>query len=224
MPGIRLQATILFLKRYAFSVISHVIVSIGLGFAAGIQPGPFQAFLVSRALQDGWRHALPAAFAPLLSDVLPVTLSLALLTSLPRGLDSILSMVGGAFVLFLAYGAYRSFRSYSFNSTTLLYSRRRNFFKAVTVNLLNPNPYLFWSLVMGPLVLAAWTESSSAGVAMVGVFYGSIVATSLAIIVGIAGVGRLFPRINRVLLGLSALVMGVFGVYQLYHGASSLWL
>ncbi len=205
-------------------MISHVIVSIGLGFAAGIQPGPFQAFLISRALQDGWRHSLPAAFAPLLSDILPVTLSLALLTSLPRELDSILSMVGGAFVLLLAYGTYRSFRNYCFNSTTLLHSRRRNFVKAVTVNLLNPNPYLFWSLVMGPLVLKAWTESSAAGVAMVAVFYGSIVATSLAIVLAFAGFGRLFPQINRALLGMAAVVMVVFGVYQLYRGVSSLWL
>lgn len=37
-------------------------------FAAAVQPGPFLTYLVSLALGNGWRRALPAVLAPLLSD------------------------------------------------------------------------------------------------------------------------------------------------------------
>ena len=39
-----------------------------LAMSATIMPGPFQAFLLSKALQNGWKRTLPAAFAPLVTD------------------------------------------------------------------------------------------------------------------------------------------------------------
>lgn len=201
--------------------MTHILLAITLGFAAGIQPGPFQTFLISRTLQDGWRHALPAAFAPLLSDILPVSLSLLVLTSLPGWMSNIVSILGGCFILFLAYSAFRSARDYSLDPAALVSSRRQNFVKAVTVNLLNPNPFLFWSLVMGPLLLKALRESIAIGVAMLSVFYGTIVFVCGAIVFLFAGVGTLFPGITRVLLGASAIALAAFGVYQLYIGMSS---
>lgn len=201
---------------------AHLLLGLALGFAAGIQPGPFQTFLVSRTLQDGLRHALPAAFAPLLSDVVPVSLSLLLLTSLPAWMDNVLYFGGGCFILFLSWNAYKSFRAFGFNPAALQQSGRQNFMRAVTVNLLNPNPYLFWSLVMGPLLLKAWRESTIAGIAVVVVFYGTIVLTCVAVIVLFAGVGKLFPRVNRALVGVSAIALAAFGLYQLYLGAASL--
>ncbi len=154
-------ATIASRERSATSLLSYVVLGITLGFAAGVQPGPFQTFLISRTLQDGWRHSLPAACAPLLSDIPAVTLALLLLTSLPVWMENTLYFAGGFFVLFLAYRAFKSFKNYTFSQTVLLQSGRQNFLKAVTVNLLNPSPYLFWSLVTGPLLLRGWREGSS---------------------------------------------------------------
>ena len=200
----------------------YVLLGATLGFAASIQPGPFQTFLISRTLQDGWRRTLPAAFAPLLSDIPPVMLALLVLTSLPAGAEGILYLVGGCFVLFLAYGAFRSFQSYSFNPAALLQSGRRNFLKAVGVNLLNPNPYLEWGFVMGPLLLKGWRESHLYGAAFAVAFYAAIVATCAGIILLFAGVSRVFPRVNRILLGISVVALAAFGIYQLYLGAASL--
>ena len=35
----------------------------------------------------------------------------------------------------------------------------QSFLKATAVSLLNPNPYISWSTVMGPMVLRAWAEA-----------------------------------------------------------------
>jgi len=204
-------------------VISYLALGITLGFAAGAQPGPFQTFLISRTLQHGWRHTLPAAFAPMLSDILPVALALLLLTSLPTWTENVLYLVGGCFVLFLAYGAFKSFRKYTFNQEALLRSGRQNFVNAVTVNLLNPNPYLFWSLVAGPLLLKGWREAPVDGIAMAASFYAALIGTSAGIVLLFAGIGRLFPKVNRILLGISAVALALFGFYQLWLGANSLW-
>lgn len=61
-------------------LVENVFLGSGLAFAAAVQPGPLQAFLVSRVVARGWRHTLPACIAPLLSDG-PIAL---LLTQPPR--------------------------------------------------------------------------------------------------------------------------------------------
>jgi len=203
-------------------LISYVLLGITLGFAAAVQPGPYQTFLISRTLQNGWRTTLPAVFAPLLSDVPAVTLALLLLTSLPAWMENALYFVGGFFVLFLAYGAFKSFRNYSFNQAALLGSKRQSFLKAVTLNLLNPNPYLYWSLVSGPLLLRGWRESAASGIAMASSFYATMLLTCAGIILLFAGIGRLFPKVNRILLGVSVVALAAFGCYQLWLGFSSL--
>ncbi len=203
-------------------MISHIILGITLGFAAAVQPGPYQTFLISRTLQDGWRHALPATFAPLLSDAPAITVALLLLTSLPAWMQNVLYLVGGCFVLYLAYGAYRSFRRYSLDRVALLQSGRQNFVRALALNLVNPNPYLFWSLVLGPLVLKGWRESAIFGVAMVSSFYATMVSVCIGIVLLFAGLGRLFPKVNRILIGVSVVALAAFGCYQLWLGITSL--
>ncbi|HDZ24803.1 MAG TPA: lysine transporter LysE, partial [Desulfobacteraceae bacterium] len=55
-----------------------------LALAATLIPGPFQAFLVSYALRNGWKRTLPAAFAPLISDGPVIFLVLFVLVKTPK--------------------------------------------------------------------------------------------------------------------------------------------
>jgi threonine/homoserine/homoserine lactone efflux protein len=202
----------------------YLILGITFGFGAAIQPGPLQTFLISRALHGGWRSTLPAACAPLVSDIPIVILVLLLLSRLPDWAINVLYLAGGCFVLFLAYSAIKSFRHYSFNQTALLQSRRQNFFKATVVNLLNPNPYLAWSLVMGPTLLRGWREDPVNGIALAGGFYVTLICTTGGIILLFAAIRRLGPKVNRILIGVSAIALAGFGLYQIWLGASALWL
>ena len=57
-------------------MLGYIAQGLGYGFAAAVQPGPFQTYVLSQALNRGWRRALPMALAPLLSDAPIITLML----------------------------------------------------------------------------------------------------------------------------------------------------
>jgi threonine/homoserine/homoserine lactone efflux protein len=197
---------------------------ISFGFAAGVQPGPLQTFVISRTLNYGWRPTLPAAAAPIISDLPIVALVLLILNNLPLWVENVLHFGGGLFVLFLAWGAFKSFRHYSMQQAAPVKSGRRNLIDAVLMNLLNPNPYLTWSLVLGPILLQGWRESPANGIGLIAGFYGAIIATTAGIILLFGTVRRFGPKVSRILLGISAVALAGFGFYQLYLGAAALWL
>ncbi len=201
----------------------YLFFGLSFGFAAAIQPGPFQTFLISRSLNNGWRSTLPAAFAPLVSDIPIILLVLLLLSRVPAWMQNFLYLAGGLFLLYLSYGAFRSFRQFKGYQTVAAESGRQNLFKAAFVNLLNPNPYLEWSLVMGPLLLKGWRETPGNGVALVGGFYFAIIVICAGIILLFASIRRMGVKVSRALIGISAIALAGFGLYQLWLGVNGLW-
>ena len=89
-------------------MLRYLVIGMTFAFAAAVQPGPFQAFLLSQALTRGWRRTLPAAFAPLLSDGPIILLVLLVLTHVPAWLVTVLQGLGGIFLLYLALGAWKT--------------------------------------------------------------------------------------------------------------------
>jgi hypothetical protein len=86
------------------------------------------------------------------------------------------------------------------------------------MNALSPGPYLFWSLVTGPILLAGWRQAPALGVGFLIAFYATMVA-SLAAIILVFGIARsLGPRLTHFLLGSSAIALLGFGLYQLTLG------
>lgn len=200
----------------------YLILGATYAFAAAVQPGPLQAYLVSRALSDGWRRTLPAAVSPLLSDGPIIVLVLVVLSRLPARLEPVLRCAGGAFLLFLAAGAFRAWRDYRGTNDAGPQSARRSVLRATVVNLLNPGPYLGWSLVMGPLLLKGWRETPANGIALLAGFYGTMVVSLAGIITLFATTRGLGPRVGRGLVGVSAVALACFGCYQLWSGTKSL--
>jgi threonine/homoserine/homoserine lactone efflux protein len=123
--------------------------------------------------------------------------------------------------LYLAYSTYRSWKSFDPNIPLDQGGPQRSVLKAALVNLLNPNPYIFWSLVTGPILLAGWRETPLHGAGFVAGFYVTMIL-GLCTFILVFGLARHFgPRLNRVLLGLSALTLFFFGLYQLWNGMMS---
>jgi threonine/homoserine/homoserine lactone efflux protein len=196
----------------------YILQGIGYGFAAAAQPGPLQTYLISKTLLKGWKRALPAAFAPLLSDGPIIILSLLIISQVPLWLQRFLYIAGGLFLLYLAYGAYKSWQNFDSRIAGMETGTRQNLLKAALINALNPNPYIFWSLVTGPILLKGWRETPLHGVVFVAAFYGTMIL-SLATIILVFGFARqLGPKVNRTLLGLSALALLCFGLVQLWLG------
>jgi threonine/homoserine/homoserine lactone efflux protein len=201
----------------------YLIFGMTYAFAAAVQPGPFQAFLLSQTSRNGWRRTLPAAFAPLVSDGPIILLVLLVLSRVPGWLVTVLQGAGGLFLLFLAYGAWTTWRRGAVPPAASGPDRQQTLLKAALVNLLNPNPYLGWSLVMGPLLLKGWREAPANGLALLAGFYSTLVVSTMGIILLFGLAGSFGPKVSRILVGISALALAAFGVYELWLAGGALW-
>lgn len=205
-------------------MFEHIAIGGGIAFAAAVQPGPLQAYLLSRVVSIGWRRTLPAALAPVISDGPIALLALLVLGQLSPALQSTLRAAGGLLLLFLAWKAFRQWRRNEAATSEQGGKVPRTLLEAVLVNILNPNPYLGWTLILGPIVIGAWRQSPSAGVAVVAAFYATMV-TMLGVLIVAFGTARfLGSRFQRALLLVSAMVLAGLAVYQLVISASSFGL
>jgi threonine/homoserine/homoserine lactone efflux protein len=171
-------------------VLEYLFIGSGFAFAAAIQPGPLQAFLLSSVAQKGWKRTLPASCSPLLSDGPIALLVLLVLNRVPETMRRVLQAAGGILLIYLAWASYRQWRKQNTLGSETNDSAPRTFVQAATVNLLNPNVYLSWSLVLGPAVLA-----------------GTILLFGTTRFLG--------PRGRRALILVSAITLAALGVYQL---------
>jgi threonine/homoserine/homoserine lactone efflux protein len=198
-------------------MINYIIFGITYSFACVVQPGPFQAFLFSQSIKNGWRKTIPLVFAPLMSDLPVILLVLLVLTNVPHEVLQVLQIVGGLFLLYLAYNAYQAWRSFTPNIEEEI-APQFTVFKAVLVNVLNPNPYLAWSLILGPMLIKSWNEAPLNGIVLLISFYGSMVIYSIGL-TGLFAAARNFgPRISRIAIGISVVAFAAFGIYQLWNG------
>jgi threonine/homoserine/homoserine lactone efflux protein len=199
-------------------MLKYIAIGGGLAFAAAVQPGPLQAYLLSRVTAVGWRRTLPASFAPLLSDGPIAVLALLVLGRLSLVAHAVMRTAGGVLLLYLAVRAFQHWRADAPDSHGARHGTPRTLLEATLVNVLNPNPYLGWSLVLGPVVVAAWRESPGEGVAVVVAFYATMVTMLAAFILAFGSTRFLGPKLRRVLLFVSALILAGLGIYQLIVG------
>lgn len=196
----------------------YIIQGIGYGFAAAVQPGPFQTYIISQTLTRGWRRILPASFAPLVSDGPIIALCLFVLSQVPIWLQRFLYIAGGSFILYLAYGAYRSWKYYNVSTPIAESNTQQSILKAALTNILNPNPYIYWSLVTGPILLKGWRESPINGLGFLMGFYLTLIF-GIGMVIIIFGTARqMGSKVSRALLGISAIALLCFGLYQLWLG------
>jgi len=205
-------------------MLTYFAIGLPLGLSAAGQPGPFQAYLLSQSIKKGWLATLPAALAPLLSDGPIIVLMVLILTRFPAWLLSAIKIGGGLFLLYLAWGAYRTFRTYDFEAQAEsgVDVAERSVLKAALLNLLNPNPYLYWGGIGGPFLIEGWRQSPGRGVGFLLGFYTTMLGGSAALIVLFGAASQTGPKVSRILSGLSAVLLLAFGAFQLWSGLSGL--
>lgn len=201
----------------------YLTLGITFGIASTIQPGPFLIYIISQTLEHGWRRSLPMSLAPMIADVPIATVVLLILSQLPPWLESALRLSGGLFILNLCYGAFKSWRDYDYTKINISSSQQQSLLNAIVVDWLNPYPYLGWSLILGPLFLKGWEEAPANGIALLSGFYFTMITSLAGIIILFAATRTLGYRINRIMIGLTAIALAGFGLYQLWLGIISLW-
>lgn len=197
-------------------MLEYIVIGSGFAFAAAFQPGPLQAFLLSRVAADGWRRTLPAAVAPLISDGPIALLALTVLHHVARGFESFLKAIGGVVFLYFAARTFIQWRRARRGTTREAQSSPRTLLQAVVVNIINPNPYLAWSLILGPMALEAWAEAHAYAVALVASFY-TVMVFSLALFILLLGTtSYLGPRVRQGLLLVSSFALAAIAIYSFW--------
>jgi threonine/homoserine/homoserine lactone efflux protein len=200
------------------TIISLFLQGAALGLTAAITPGTFQTYLISETLTGGFRKAAPIAFAPLISDIPIIILTLMLLNQLPEYFLRFVSLAGGLFALYLAWRLWNSWRSGTELKIEDEQPQKGSLLRGVIANFLTPGPYLFWTLVNGPILLEAGRQSIVLGASFLIGFYGIMIAGLLGITLLIAQARRLGPSVVRGLLLLSSLILVVFASLLIYQG------
>lgn len=199
---------------------AYIVQGILFGFAAAAQPGPLQTYIISQSLTRGWKKSLPAAFAPLVSDGPIIALCLLVLSQVPVWFQKFLYIAGGLFVLYLAYGAYKSWKNFAPTTSTAETGTQQSILKAAFVNVLSPGPYIFWSLVTGPILITGWRETPVFGITFMLGFYSTFILFLMLIIFVFGAMRNLGEKVRRALIGLSAVALFCFGLYQLWLGVN----
>jgi len=208
-------------------MLSNILIGISYALSAGLQPGPLQAFFLSKVAENGWEKTLPAAFAPLLSDGPIALVSILLLNNLPPSFRDWLQLAGGFLLLYFAWSSFRRRGEAEISQEdTSRDSQPKTIGQAALINLLNPNPYLGWSLVMGPAVLTAWSTGPDQAIFLLLAFYITMISTSMVMIYLMGRALLLGPNAGKMLSTISALLLVILGLYFLYQAAGHLvgWL
>lgn len=197
--------------------MTEFLLGAGIGWAAGLTPGPLHTLILSVSLKRGFRAGAAVAFAPPLADIPVIPVALLLVGSLSDGWIRGLALAGGLFIIWLGIEGTRT----SDDEEPEDIRAGSDLWKGIVTNLLNPHPWIFWLTVGAPILVTAWTDNPGRAVAFLAGFYGLMVLTKI----GVAWVSSQGRRLQgtvwyRRLVVASGLLMVVLGVFVLAGAAT----
>jgi threonine/homoserine/homoserine lactone efflux protein len=187
------------------------------GLSAGLTPGPILTLVIYQTLKHGIKEGVKVAMAPLLTDVPIVIVSLFLLARMSnmKSVLGLLSIFGGIYLFYLAYESIR-FKGANLNNED---AKPQSIKRGVMANFLNPNPYIFWISIGGPLVLKASQVHIAASILFIVPFYALLVGSKCMVAV-ISGNSRGFLKSTHYIITIRALgcILIIFGILFVRDG------
>ncbi len=188
-----------------------------LGLTAGLSPGPLLTLVVSETLQHGFRSGAKIALAPIITDAPIVIVTLLIATQL-SDIDSLLgviSLIGGCYVLYIAYESTRQKE----NEHRQRQPSHRSLVKGVLANALSPHPYMFWLSIGAPTVAKSIDVSIAAPVLFIGCFYLFLVGSKI-LLAALVGKSRFLLSGSPYIYTMKflALTLGIFGIVLFLDG------
>jgi len=206
-------------------LLSLITSGISLGLSAGMLPGPLQTILIQNTLAHGWRYSIIGIFSPLVADIPVILLVMVVLSQFPPEMARLLQIGGGFFLLYMAWGGWKSWRAGESVSSSPAdnpierQSRRKYFARVVTINLLSPGPYIFWGTVNGPLLRQGLDDSVLSGLAFMLAFYGTFLGILAGWVLVFERLRRVNPKVTRALVLVTVIVLALLGVSLIAQGA-----
>ena len=200
-------------------ILGLAFAGIALGVIEGIKPGPLLTMVIRETLTGGLRAGVRTAAAPIFTDGPLILVSLLManwVADQPTVLWAI-SILGAAF---LAWMGIECFGIEPPSPDVQEAEVTGSFKRGVLTNLLNPNVYIFWFLIGGPLMASAASEEPIAPVAYAVCFLLSVILVKVVIAYLFDRTrGRLSVRAYRFALSLCGIGMLAFSAgfaYQAY--------
>lgn len=195
---------------------SLLISGVVLGLSAGLSPGPMLTLVISQTIRHGLREGVKVALAPLLTDT-PIVIACLLFLSIFSDIKAalgVISLSGGIYLFYLGLNSIR-FKTVSLQEDIDPKSLK----KGLIVNFLNPNPYMFWVSIGGPLVLKASSTSLVSAAAFILPFYVLLVGSKIVVAI-VSGRSRnlLRSRHYKIVIRILGLVLIGFGGLFLRDG------
>ena len=200
-------------------ILGLAAAGIALGIMEGIRPGPLLTMVIRETLTGGWSAGARAAAAPIFTDG-PLIVVSVLLSGWVAKQPTLLFMISVLGAGFLVWFGVDCFRIEPPGSDIGKQEVTGSFRRGVITNLLNPNVYVFWFLIGGPLMASAADEEPLAPVAYALSFLISIIIVKMIIAYFFDRTrGSLSPKAYRVALGICGFGMLAFAAgfaYQAY--------
>jgi threonine/homoserine/homoserine lactone efflux protein len=188
-----------------------------LGLFCGLAPGPLLALVLAQTLRHGAREGCKIALAPLVTDVPIIVLALVLAAKLAqlRLWLGIMSIAGGAFVLYLAWDGFGPVPV----AAAAPAERPRSWLKGILTNLLNPHPWLFWLTVGAAILAKGMAQSWLPALAFLCGFYLLLVGSKVLVVL-LAARSRewLAGRPYRVVMRVLAVLLAFFALLLFREG------
>lgn len=194
-----------------------------MGLTAGLSPGPLLTLVIAESLQHGIRAGIKVALAPLLSDAPIIVLTVWLVGQLSglQGVLALLSVLGSAYILHMAYATARS----TLPVGQVTQQSSASIRKGVLTNVLSPHPYLFWLTVGATTLLKASAVHALAPVLFMLGFYLPLVGSKVVLAVLVGQYRHLLSeRAYRVVMRTLALLLALFAGLVLLDGLQLLGL
>ncbi|DAC43001.1 MAG TPA: LysE family translocator [Candidatus Thalassarchaeaceae archaeon] len=200
-------------------VLSLSVAGVALGVIEGIKPGPLLTMVIRETLSGGLRAGVWTAAAPIFTDgplIIVSLLAASWISTRPSILIAI-SILGAAYLLKMGLECFTiEPPSYDLAEIDVSDSLKRG----VLTNLLNPNVYIFWFLIGGPLMASAADVEPLAPVAYAMTFLVSIIIVKSMIALAFDRTrGNLSHRSYSIMLSLCGVAMIFFAIgftYQAY--------
>ena len=194
-------------------ILGLAIAGTTLGIVEGIKPGPLLTMVIRETLSGGLRAGLWTAAAPIFTDGPLVIFSLFAAAWIATN-PSALLVITLAGAIFLAQMGYECFGLEPPNMDEDAPPPTGSFLRGVITNLLNPNVYVFWFLIGGPLMASAADEEILAPIAYAITFLVTIMLTKATIAYAIhRASGNISATVYRRLLAICGIVMIGFSLY-----------
>ena len=193
------------------------------GASAGLNFGALHTLLINVTLAQGWRYGLIIVFLPLLTDIPIILLMLFVLSALPPTAVPLLNIAGGIAVFIIAYTTYRGLRNPAPVTAEVSKTLTRDtLVKGMTVNFLNPGPYIYWGTITGPLFLEAMRESVLTGASFLLTFYGTFLGIMAMFVLIFDRLRGVDPRLTRALSYISLVILAYLGTNLIIQGINGL--